>query len=397
MRITGLRITTAAIPVEKPLLHSWGVHPGFGRIIVEVETDEGITGLGECSLSPSRAQEEVLRAYESLLIGEDPFNVERIRAKLVAPFYIRMFGNTITTGFSAIEFALLDIQGKALGIPVSTLLGGRVRDRVNFSAYVFYPAGHEGWEATDAGIVEDLARLVEDKGFTSVKLKCGVFPPDQEIETFRHFREAFPSLPIRMDPNSIWSVATSVRVARRLVELDPEYLEDPTWGMPGMARVKRMSPGIPLASNMAVFGYEDIGPGLLLDAVDVVLGDIHWYGGLRAAKELARLCETVGLDFGMHSGTEFGVSLAAMLQVLSSIPSMSHQADSHYHYLTDDVITEPFRFSGGAIEVPDRPGLGVELDREKLAAYHEVYEDFMASGSAIREIQQDALYLKPRY
>lgn len=397
MKITDVRVTPVAIPLEKSLRHSWGVHPGFGRILVEIDTDEGITGLGECSVSPSRAQEEVLKAFVPGLLGEDPFNIERMRARLVAPFYVRMFGNTITTGFAAVEFALLDIQGQALGQPVYNLLGGKIRDRVAFSGYVFYPAGHDGWEATDVAILDDVRRLVADKGFTSIKFKCGVFEPDRELETFRHLREAFPDLPIRMDPNSVWSVATAVRVARKLVELDPEYLEDPTWGLAGMARVKRMSPGVPLASNMAVFGYEDIAPGLLLDAVDVVLADIHWYGGLRAVKELARLCDTFGLDFGMHSGTEFGVSMAAMLHVNASIASMSHQADSHYHYLADDVITEPFAFEGGSVAVPDRPGLGVRLDPQKVASYHELYETFVGSVSAMREIQSDQPMTKPRY
>ncbi|MFA5786928.1 MAG: enolase C-terminal domain-like protein [Actinomycetota bacterium] len=397
MKITAVRITPAGIPITMPLLHSWGVHPGFGRIIVEIDTDEGITGLGECSLSPSRAQEEVLKAFVPLLIGEDPFNIERIKVKLAAPFYVRMFGNTITTGFAAVEFALLDITGKALGVPVYTLLGGKMKDHVNFSGYVFYPAGYDEWERTDAALIDHVRALVEEKGFTSVKFKCGVFHPNKEIATFRHIREAFPELPIRMDPNSIWSVATAVRVARKLVELDPEYLEDPTWGMAGMARVKRMSPNIPLASNMAVFGYEDIAPGLLLDAVDVILADIHWYGGLRGVRELAKLCETLGLDCGMHSGTEFGISMAAMLHVNASISSMSHQADSHYHYLTDDVITEPFTFSEGAISVPDAPGLGVELDQDKLARYHELYEMVIGAASAMETISGGALAVKPRF
>ena len=146
-----------------------------------------------------------------------------------------------------------------------------------------------------------------------------------------------------------------------------------------------------------MFGYEDIAPGLLLDAVDVVLSDIHWYGGLRAAKELARLCETFGLDFGMHSGTEFGISMAAMLHVCSSIPSMSHQPDSHYHYLTDDVITEPFRFSSGGIDAPTGPGLGVELDHDKLKQYNEIYEAFAGNTSILALIQPDVLPTKPRY
>lgn len=399
MRIVDVRATPAAIPVTEALLHSWGTHYGFGRLIVEVETDEGITGLGECSLWPNRGMEDVMAAAARAAIGEDPFQLERIKAKVAVPFYLRMFGPGPLTAYAALEFACLDIQGKAIGRPVCDLLGGRLRDAVPFSAYCFYPAGKDGPDAAGAAFVDDVARYVSECGFTSVKFKCGVFAPEAEVEAFAALRERFPALPIRMDPNSIWSMATSVRVARRLRPLDPEYLEDPTWGIAGMAKLKRMVPDIPLASNMAVFGFEDVGPGALLDAVDVVLSDPHWYGGLRAVKELGRLCETLGLDLGMHSGTEFGVSMAAMVHVCSSLSMLSHHPDSHYHYLSDDVVTEPFRFVDGKVAVPAGPGLGVELDHDKLARYHELYESVMAGTG---EVSADAIMpvepaLKPRY
>jgi len=399
MKITRVRATPAAIPLKEPLLHSWGTHFGFGRLVVEVETDEGITGLGECSLWPNRGMEAVMEQAGRAALGEDPFHLERLKAKVAVPFYLRMFGPGPTTAYAALEFACLDIQGKAIGRPVSDLLGGRLRDAVPFSAYCFYPAGRDTWAGASEDFVNDVARYIGDGGFTSIKFKCGVFEPDREVDTFAQLRQRFPQLPIRMDPNSIWSMSTAVRVARRLRPLDPEYLEDPVWGIAGMSKVKKMVPDMPLASNMAVFGFEDVGPGALLDAVDVVLSDPHWYGGLRAVKELGRVCETFGLDLGMHSGTEFGISMAAMVHVSSTLSMLSHHPDSHYHYLADDVITEPFRFEGGKVKVPSKPGLGVELDRDKLAQAHELYQSVMGGTG---EITADQILpvepaLKPRY
>ncbi len=397
MRISDIIVTPVAIPLPEPLLHAWGAHPGFGRLLVQVRTDEGLTGVGECSLTPSRAMEETLRACRTQVIGEDPFNLERIRAKVAVPFYVRLFGSPLTLAYAALEFACLDIQGKATGRPVCDLLGGRLRDRVPLTAYLFYPRLGEStsWEEAHQRVLAYASELVENRGLRAIKLKAGVFPPDAEVETVRGLRERFPGVPIRMDPNSVWSVATSVRVGRALVDVGLEYLEDPTWGLRGMAQVKKMVPYLPLASNMALFGYEDIAPATALEAVDVLLADPHWYGGLVATKALARVCETLSLDMGMHSGVEFGVSLAALLHLCASLPNLSHFPDVHYHYLPDDIIRGgPLAYSDGGLAVPQGPGLGVELDEEKVGRYHELYEAAMSSES-MREQALRNLFLCP--
>ena len=401
MKIAELRVTPVAIPLAQPLLHAWGVHPGFGRIVVELFTDDGVVGLGECSLTPSgRQMEEVLKSCRPLVVGEDPFDLERLRWKIAQPFYVRMFGSNLTNAYAAIEFACLDIQGKAIGRPVCDLLGGRLRDHVPFTAYLFYRAdGGETppWERASEQMVSYAAHLAETLGLRSFKIKGGVYPPDQEAETFIALRERFPGVPMRIDPNSVWSVSTSVRIARRLAEYDIEYLEDPTWGLAGMARVKRMVPYVPLASNMACFGYEDVAPATLLEAVDVVLADPHWYGGLRATKALATVLETFGLDMGMHSGVEFGVSLAAVLHLAAALPNLSHAPDAHYHYLEDDIIRGgPLKYQDGGIAVLEGPGLGVELDPEKVERYHELYEGYLASPLAT-EPRAGPLYTKPKW
>lgn len=372
MRITDVKWTPAFIPIEAPLRYAFGSHPGFSRIIVEVSTDEGLVGLGECYGGASR--EGQLAEMRPLLLGEDPFQLERIRWKLAAPTSLKLFGNVL--GFAALEFACLDLQGQALGKPVCEILGGRVRDEVPFSAYLFYryanPQGH-GEVSNTAQLVDFAQQLVKNHGFETLKYKNGVFPPEHEIEAFIALREAFPQHKIRLDPNAAWTVTTAVRVARKLLDYDMEYLEDPVWGMRAMARVNAKAPSVTLASNMSVFAFEDLAPMVAMNVLDVVLLDPHWYGGITRARLAGQICEAFGVDVGMHSGAEFGISQAAMLHLAAVLPNLIAAPDSHYHHLTDDVIEGgKLRYVKGKMAVPTGPGLGVRLDRDKLAKYHEL-------------------------
>jgi glucarate dehydratase len=292
------------------------------------------------------------------------------------------FGDSSATDrvFSPFEVACLDIQGQAAGRPVADLLGGAVRDEVPFSAYLFYKwAAHpgaepDGWgEALDPdGIVAQARRMVGQYGFTALKLKGGVFPPDQEAEAIRALRLAFPDHPLRLDPNAAWTADTSVAVAR---DLDGvlEYLEDPTAGIDGMARVARLAP-MPLATNMCVVAFAHLPPAIRAGAVQVVLSDHHYWGGLRRSRLLAGICETFGLGLSMHSNSHLGISLAAMVHLAAATPNLTYACDTHWPWKTEDVVAgQPFRFSGGALRVPDAPGLGVELDRDALVRLHEQY------------------------
>lgn len=372
MKITDVRWTPAFVPIEAPLRYAFGSHPGFSRIIVEVVTDEGLVGLGECYGGASR--EGQLAEMRSLLIGEDPFQLERIRWKLAAPTSLKLFGHVL--GFAAIEFACLDLQGKALNKPVCEIIGGKIRDEVPFSLYLFYRYANDAGEG-EISNVDQMAAYVREQiakhGFQSIKYKNGVLPPDEEIETFIGLRKTFPGFPIRLDPNAAWTVTTAVRVARRLHDYDLEYLEDPVWGMRALARVNAKAPWITLASNMSIFAFEDLAPNVAMDVLDVVLLDPHWYGGITRARLAGQICETFGVDVGMHSGAEFGVSQAAMIHLAASLPNLLLAPDSHYHHLTDDVIEGgKLQYTNGKMKVPAGPGLGVTLDRDKLARYHEL-------------------------
>ncbi len=385
--ITHVTITPVAF-ADPPLLNSIGVHEPFAlRAIIEIATDAGLTGLGETYADEQHLT--ALQAAADAITGVDVYHTEEIYRRvqaIAAPettIASGLVGQTAATDrvFSPFEVACLDIQGKAVGRPVADLLGGPVRDRVPFSAYLFYKwAAHPGARRADDwgpaldpdGIVAQAKRMVDEYGFTALKLKGGVFPPDQEIEAVRALRDAFPGHPLRIDPNAAWSVETSVGVARELAGVI-EYLEDPTPGIEGMARVARDAP-MPLATNMCVVAFDQLPAGIGSDAVQVILSDHHYWGGLRRSRLLAGICETFGVGLSMHSNSHLGISLAAMVQLAAATPNLGYACDTHWPWKTEDVVAgDPFRFVDGAIAVPDRPGLGVELDRDALARLHERY------------------------
>jgi glucarate dehydratase len=386
VRITSVAITPVAF-ADPPLLNSVGVHEPFAlRAVIEVATDVGLTGLGETYADEKHLA--ALHAAADAIVGADVYQTEDVYRRVQA---IGAAETTISSGlighsaatdrvFSPFEVACLDIQGKAAGLPVADLLGGAVRDEVPFSAYLFYKwAGHPGADADDwgealdpDGIVAQAKRLVDGYGFTALKLKGGVFPPAEEIEAIRALRAAFPDHPLRLDPNAAWTPETSLGVARDLAGV-LEYLEDPTPGIEGMAQVAREA-AMPLATNMCVVAFDHLPPAIRQDAVQVILSDHHYWGGLRRSKVLAGICETWGLGLSMHSNSHLGISLAAMVQLAAAVPNLTYACDTHWPWKTEDVVAgQPFSFSGGAIAVPDRPGLGVELDRDALGALHEAY------------------------
>jgi glucarate dehydratase len=392
MTTGSIRITNAAItPVafaDPPLLNSVGVHEPFAlRAVIEIHTDAGLTGIGETYADEKHLA--ALQAAATALEGADVYHTEEIYGRvqaLAAPettIASGLIGQSAATDrvFSPFEVACLDIQGKAAGRPVADLLGGAVRTQVPFSAYLFYKwAAHPGSRVADDwgpaldpdGILAQAKRMVDGYGFTALKLKGGVFPPAQEIEAVRALRDAFPDHPLRLDPNAAWTPETSLNVARELAGV-LEYLEDPTPGIDGMARVARDAP-MPLATNMCVVAFSHLPPAIRENAVQVILSDHHYWGGLRRSKLLAGICETFGLGLSMHSNSHLGISLAAMVQLAAAVPNLTYACDTHWPWKTEDVIAgSPFTFSGGALAVPAGPGLGVELDRDALARLHEQY------------------------
>jgi glucarate dehydratase len=276
---------------------------------------------------------------------------------------------------AGVEMAVWDIIGKALDKPLYKLWGGDHRF-VPFVAYLFYRRERDGvgGEMTPAALSERYAAMVERGGFEGVKLKTGVLPPAEEVSAVARLREDHGAAIkyLRFDPNQAWSVATSMRTLRALEPYDLEYVEDPTWDLHGMSLVREDS-RIPLATNQAVVSFADLAPAVRMRAIDVLLVDLYFWGGVSQAQRVAGICEAFNLGLAMHSDRELGVGTAAGLHFWASTPQMSHHYDSHYHDQVGDVITEPFEFRDGGLQAPEGPGLGVALDPDRLRHHHELY------------------------
>ncbi|MRG59957.1 glucarate dehydratase [Agromyces sp. CFH 90414] len=399
-RIRTVEVVPMAFP-DPPLLNSWGVHEPLAlRTLTILTLDDGTVGYGETSGEQPLLGR--LQAAAARVVGrrvDDPRSIEEAvhdglgpdvspveRRKTYAPF----------------EVAALDALGRLEGVPVSDLLGGRVRDRIDFAGYLFFKwAGHpggvpDGWGAAeDAEALARLAgRLVDAYGFRSLKLKAGVYPPDREVAAMHALAKAQPGVPLRIDPNGAWRVDTAIEVASRL-EGVAEYLEDPTLGLDGMAAV-RAATRLPLATNMAVVSPETLGPAVEAGAVDIVLADHHYWGGLAATRSLGRECAEYGLGLSMHSNSHLGVTLAAMVHAAAATPELDHACDTHYPWNADSDIVVPGSIAivDGAVAVPEGPGLGVDVRRDVVDRLHRAY---LESGRTVRDDTAYARTVDPGY
>jgi len=374
-RIERIRATPVTVPLEAPLRHSNGAHWGrFVRTLVEVETSDGYVGLGEFG----GGGEAATQATESLIAylrGHDVFRLESMRFAICNP--TASLYNNRTQVHAAIEFACLDIIGQKLGVPVSEFLGGRVRDSVEFASYLFfrYPdhASGEGEVRSAAQLVAHARALKAAHGFRTHKLKGGVFAPRYELACYQALAQALPGERLRYDPNSALSLGDAIEFGRAIEPLNNDYFEDPVWGMPQLARLREFV-RIPTATNTVVINFEQLAANVAQRAVDVILLDTTFWGGIRPCIKAAAVCETFGLGVAVHSSGELGVQLATMLHMGAVVPNLGYAADAHYHHLVDDVIVGgKMRYVDGRIAVPDAPGLGVRLDPEKVRRYHELY------------------------
>src|SRR5262245_29114585 len=259
MKITDIRATTVTVPLEAPLRHANGCHWGrFVRTIVEVETDDGIVGLGEMG-GGGESAESAFRAMKSYLVGHDPARIEEIRFLIANP--TGSLYNNRTQVLAALEFACLDILGQAWGVPVYDILGGRLNERVPFASYLFfrYPNPKDGGgEVRTAEQLVELARDLKTRyGFTSHKLKGGVFAPEYELACYRAVAEELKGDRFRFDPNGTWSTETAIWFGQQIEDLRNDYLEDPVFGLAGMRRV-REKVRMPLSTNTVVVNFEQL-------------------------------------------------------------------------------------------------------------------------------------------
>ncbi|MBV9073325.1 MAG: glucarate dehydratase, partial [Acidobacteria bacterium] len=332
MRIVEMKVHSIAI-ADPPLRSSYGLHAPYAlRTIVELESEDGVTGISE-----THGGDGIAQAFQNLrrqVIGGDAYRLAgRLLPMVEADAPAENLDRSQTYHvpgenpldeaarlYSAIEIACLDLIGKSVRVPVCDLLGGRARSEVPFSAYAFYKHTGGGGEAGDArqdqygealtpqALVKQVQQMFDTYGFREIKLKAGVLDPGLEIETVRHLYSHFgKSVPIRLDPNCAWSVDTSVKIGEALRDElgNGGYLEDPAAGLTGMAEVRKKllaaAVEMPLASNVAVTSFADLPEAISRDAVQIVLCDPHYWGGIQQVQHLGKICHTFGIGLSMHS------------------------------------------------------------------------------------------------
>lgn len=425
MKIKHIRVTPIAFK-DAPLLNASGIHEPYAlRSIIEVESDNGVIGLGE-SYGDAPVL-SVLQAMQESLLGLDPFDLNGLRAQVIQTVARLQPGanpgaelapgshpsKQVANAYSAFEVAFLDLQARSIGVPLVDLLGGAVRREVPFSAYLFlkyaehiqspYKPDRWGEAISPEQVVTQARTMIEENGFQSIKLKAGtLLGPEHEVACMKALKQTFPGIPLRIDPNGNWSLETSIRMAELLGE-DLQYYEDPCPGLDGMAELHRRT-GLPLATNMVVTDFDEFRRSIALNSVQIVLADHHYWGGLRDTQILSRMCETFGLGVSMHSNSHLGISLMAMTHVAAAVPNLSYACDTHYPWqeADEEVIKGgklPIR--NGCVAITDAPGLGVELDYDQLAKLNDQYLTCgIRQRDDVRQMQKydpDWKALKPRF
>jgi glucarate dehydratase len=408
-RVTALR----CLPVagrDGMLLNLSGAHaPFFTRNLLLLTDSAGRTGLGE--VPGGERIRQTLEDCAPLLLGQPVGRVHELVHQVQQRFADRDQGGrglqtfdlrTTIHAAAAIESALLDLLGQHLGLPVAALLGeGRQRDRVQVLGYLFFvgdrtktnlpyaapqdePADADHWcrlRHEPAMTPEAIVRLAEAAharyGFADFKLKGGVLPGEQEVQAIRALHERFPQARITLDPNGGWALKDAVRLLRDLHGVlayaeDPCGAEDGFSGREVMAEFRRAT-GLRTATNMVATDWRQLTHALQLQSVDIPLADPHFWT-LSGSVRVAQTCRDWGLTWGSHSNNHFDVSLAMFTHVAAAAPGHVTAIDTHWIWQDGQRLTkQPLRIQDGFVQVPDRPGLGIELDMAEVDKAHQLY------------------------
>nr|WP_107908439.1 enolase C-terminal domain-like protein [Streptomyces chartreusis] len=400
---------------DSMLLNLSGAHaPYFTRNVVVLEDSEGRTGLGE--VPGGEKITRTLRDAEPLVVGARVGDYKNVLRAIGATFADRDAGGrgaqtfdlrTTVHAVTAVESALLDLLGQHLEIPVAALLGdGKQRDAVRVLGYLFYvgdpdrtdldyvraPDADVEWyrvrheEAlTPEAIVRQAEATYDHYGFHDFKLKGGVLAGEEEVKAVTALKERFPDARITLDPNGAWSLREAVELCRPLLGT-LAYAEDPCGAEGGysgreiLAEFRRAT-GLPTATNMIATDWRQLTHALALQSVSIPLADPHFWT-MQGSVRVAQLCNAMGLTWGCHSNNHFDISLAMMAHCGAAAPGEYNALDTHWIWQEgrERLTVEPPRITGGEVAVPDTPGLGVDLDMDRLLAAHELYQDKALSG-----------------
>ncbi|MCY7861697.1 glucarate dehydratase [Bacillus haynesii] len=403
------------IPVagrDSMLLNLSGAHgPFFTRNILILKDSSGALGVGE--VPGGEPIRQTLEQAKPLVIDQPLGAVQSILQSVRRRFKDRDAGGrgvqtfdqrTTIHAVTALEAALLDLLGKFLGVPVAALLGeGQQREKVKMLGYLFYigdrkrttlpyiseQEASDDWfrlrreEALTPGAIVRLAEAAQERyGFHDFKLKGGVLSGEEEIEAASALAKRFPEARITLDPNGAWSLEEAIALCKGKRDV-LAYAEDPCGAEAGysgreiMAEFRRAT-GIPTATNMIATDWRQMGHAIQLHAVDIPLADPHFWT-MQGSVRVAQMCHEWGLTWGSHSNNHFDVSLAMFTHVAAAAPGAITAIDTHWIWQDGQRLTkQPFSIADGYIQVPDQPGLGIEIDMEQVEKANELYEKMTA-------------------
>ena len=384
MRITGIQTTAVTVPVREPLVWAGGTRHTASGLILEIATDEGIVGIGECPGPTLPAIETIVqRELAQFLIGQDPFAIRWLVHRMEE--FTRNWSQLAAYAISGLEMALLDLKGKALDLPVAELLGGMCRDEVRFGGYLFI----DDPEANAERAADFVAR-----GFDELKLKVGR-DLGQDHDTIAAIRDRVGSdVKIRIDANMMWSAPAAIKWIRALERYDIQYVEQPVpdFDVEGMAHVRR-AVDVPIAADEACTDLRSVLALLRAEACDVFVVYPSEAGGLTRAHEIAAVADAAGKWCVIGSWAELGVATAANVQVVASSTNFPFTNDTHYPLQESDVLDEPLDLDRGRIAVTRAPGLGVSLSRDNLETLAQLelrqsvfYDDVQGEAPRIGQI-----------
>ena len=359
MKITNIIGHHVKIPLIYPAIWSGGTRMAAPAYVLEIHTDEGVVGIGEC-VGPTvpviaAIVNEEMRQF---LIGQDPLRTEYLVRRMEE--FARNWLQLGAYAIAGIEMALLDIKGKWLNAPIYQLLGGQCKKEVGYAGYLFID---------EPELNAKRALAYKDQGYTEIKLKVGR-DLAQDDATLAAIRDAVGGdIKIRIDANMNWSVPTAIKWIRELMRYDLMYVEQPVpdYDLDGMAAVRR-AVDVPIAADESCTTIERIVEMIKRESCDVFVVYVSEAGGLMRAKTIASLADACGKWCVMGTWAETGVATIAGAHAIASSANFVFCNDSHYMLQSDDVLTEPLRIVDGKIAVPGGAGLGVSLDAAKLEA-----------------------------
>lgn len=383
MRITKVEHALIRMPFTEDILWGSGRRIGTTRLVCKIETDAGITGWGETISLIANVPAVFADIVAPLAIGYPVADVERLHRHVLGAGYYH-HKRAAVMAIAALEMAMWDALGKQAGQPLYALWGGRWRKDVEAAAYLF---------TNDPAALKPRLQGFLDKGFETFKVKIG-FDERSDIALAEASRSVIGDRPLRLDVNGAWNPATAKRQLNKLVPYDPAYVEQPLEldDLAGHAALVAASP-VPIALDESAYTLADVGNIVRAQAADVVLIDPHEAGGLWQTIKAAAVCEAVGIAVTLHSGAELALSQSAYVHLAASIPNMSIAIDTERTYLGGDISPNAPKLTDGRFEVPEEPGLGVEIDEGLIDKYR---VDGIA-GAYLDKERKDWFPVKPAY